>query len=32
MFEMKEKFKTGILQIDVEHKKLFEIGEKAYQF
>jgi hemerythrin len=31
MFEMKEKFKTGIALIDVEHEKLFEIGEKAYQ-
>ena len=31
MFEMKEKYKTGILQIDTEHEKLFEIGENAYQ-
>lgn len=31
MFEMKEKYKTGISQIDTEHKGLFEIGEKAYQ-
>ncbi|MBZ9687173.1 hemerythrin family protein [Clostridium estertheticum] len=31
MFEMKEKFKTGILLIDREHEKLFEIGERAYQ-
>ena len=31
MFEMKDKYKTGILHIDVEHEKLFEIGEQAYQ-
>jgi len=31
MFEMKEKYKTGISQIDSEHEKLFQIGEKAYQ-
>jgi len=31
MFEMKEKYKTGISLIDSEHKKLFEIGERAYQ-
>ena len=31
MFEMKEKYKTGILHIDVEHEKLFEIGERAFQ-
>jgi len=31
MFEMKDKYKTGISLIDTEHKKLFEIGEKAYQ-
>ena len=31
MFEMKEKYKTGIEHIDVEHEKLFEIGERAYQ-
>lgn len=31
MFEMKEKYKTGILHIDAEHEKLFEIGENAYQ-
>ncbi|MGH4121965.1 MAG: bacteriohemerythrin [Clostridium sp.] len=31
MFEMKEKYKTGILLIDNEHEKLFEIGERAYQ-
>lgn len=28
---MKEKYKTGIPQIDAEHEKLFEIGERAYQ-
>ncbi|MBU3143652.1 bacteriohemerythrin [Clostridium sp. CF012] len=31
MFEMKEKYKTGIILIDTEHEKLFEIGERAYQ-
>lgn len=31
MFEMKEKYKTGIVFIDEEHKKLFEIAERAYQ-
>ncbi len=31
MFEMKEKYITGVSLIDTEHKKLFEIGEKAYQ-
>ena len=31
MFEMKDKYKTGILFIDEEHEKLFEIGEKAFQ-
>lgn len=31
MFEMKEKYKTGIAFIDEEHKKLFEIAERAYQ-
>ena len=31
MFEMIEKYKTGIQHIDLEHEKLFEIGEKAYQ-
>ena len=28
---MKEKYKTGILHIDAEHEKLFEIGGNAYQ-
>ncbi|MGK0466445.1 bacteriohemerythrin [Clostridium sp.] len=31
MFEMIEKYKTSIPHIDVEHEKLFDIGEKAYQ-
>ena len=31
MFEMKEKYKTGIPHVDTEHEKLFEIGERAYQ-
>ncbi|MDT8718699.1 hemerythrin family protein [Clostridium sp. 19966] len=31
MFEMKEEYKTGIAQIDAEHTKLFEIGERAFQ-
>lgn len=31
MFEMKEKYKTGISLIDMEHEKLFKIGENAYQ-
>ena len=31
MFEMKEEYKVGVPQIDAEHQKLFEIGEKAYQ-
>lgn len=31
MFEMKEEYMTGVQKIDAEHKKLFEIGERAYQ-
>ncbi|MBK5241183.1 hemerythrin family protein [Clostridium sp.] len=31
MFEMIDKYKTGIVHIDAEHAKLFEIGERAYQ-
>ena len=31
MFQMEEKYKIGVLQIDEEHEKLFEIGERAYQ-
>ncbi|MBN1038671.1 MULTISPECIES: hemerythrin family protein [unclassified Clostridium] len=30
MYEMKEEFKTGIEFIDEQHKKLFEIADKAY--
>ena len=31
MFEMKEQYKLGIANIDEQHEKLFEIGERAYQ-
>ena len=31
MFKMEEKYKIGVPHIDEEHKKLFEIGEQAYQ-
>lgn len=31
MFEMKEEYKLGISKIDMEHEKLFEIGERTYQ-
>lgn len=31
MFEMKEEFKTGIEDIDNQHKRLFDICEEAYQ-
>jgi len=31
MFSMKEEYKLGIPNIDLEHEKLFEIGERAYQ-
>ena len=31
MFEMKEKYMTKIPKINMEHEKLFEIGERAYQ-
>ncbi|MGH4117659.1 bacteriohemerythrin [Clostridium sp.] len=31
MFEMIDKYRTGIKHIDAEHEKLFEIGERAYQ-
>lgn len=31
MFNMKEEYKTGIENIDEQHEKLFEIGERAYQ-
>lgn len=30
MFEMEDKFLTGISQIDKEHAKLFEIGRRAF--
>ncbi len=32
MYEMKEEFKTGIEIIDNEHKMLFEIADKIYEF
>lgn len=28
---MKDEYMTGVQMIDDEHKKLFEIGERAYQ-
>lgn len=31
MYEFKEEFKTGIQQIDEEHKKLFEIADQIYE-
>jgi hemerythrin len=31
MFEMKEEYKVGNSNIDLEHEKLFEIGERTYQ-
>ena len=31
MFQMEKKYKIGVPQIDEEHEKLFEIGERAYQ-
>lgn len=30
MYEFKDEFKTGIENIDEEHKKLFEIADRAY--
>ena len=30
MYEMKDEFKTGIDFIDEQHKKLFEIADRAY--
>lgn len=30
MYEFKEEFRTGIDSIDEEHKKLFEIADRAY--
>ncbi len=31
MYEFKEEFKTGIPQIDEEHKQLFEIADRIYE-
>lgn len=31
MYELKDEYLTGIESIDMEHKKLFEIAEEAYQ-
>ncbi|NLK27458.1 MAG: hemerythrin family protein [Clostridiales bacterium] len=31
MYEFKEEFRTGIEQIDEEHRKLFEITNRAYE-
>ena len=31
MFEMKEEYKIGVPNIDLEHEKLFEIGERTFQ-
>jgi hemerythrin len=31
MYQFKDEFKTGIAHIDEEHKKLFEIADKAYE-
>ncbi len=31
MYDFKEEFRTGIESIDLEHQKLFEITERAYQ-
>lgn len=31
MFEMKKEYLTGIESIDEEHRKLFEIADKAYE-
>lgn len=31
MYEMKDEYLTGIEEIDMEHRKLFEIAEKTYQ-
>ncbi|BCZ44630.1 bacteriohemerythrin [Clostridium gelidum] len=30
MYEMKEEYKIGVEQIDEQHKKLFELADKAY--
>jgi hemerythrin len=31
MFEFKEEYKIGVHNIDIQHEKLFEIGERAYK-
>jgi len=31
MYEFKDEFRTGIESIDMEHAKLFEIADKAYE-
>ena len=31
MYEMKDEYLTGIEQIDLEHKRLFEIAQETYQ-
>lgn len=31
MYEFKEEFKVGIEEIDLEHEKLFEIADRAYE-
>lgn len=31
MYEFKDEFKTGIAAIDNEHRKLFEIADRAYE-
>lgn len=31
MYEMKDEYLTGILQVDEEHKRLFEIAEETWQ-
>lgn len=31
MYELKDEYLTGIPLVDEEHKKIFEIAEKAYQ-
>ncbi|MBH1939277.1 hemerythrin family protein [Mobilitalea sibirica] len=31
MYRFKDEFKTGIEQVDLEHKRLFEIADKAYE-
>ena len=31
MFAMRDEFRTGIEQIDMEHERLFEIADQAYE-